>query len=311
MQKFGIDLSMWQGDFDIGKAKRDSGIEFAIIKCGGGDGGLYRDSQFENTYRKCEASGVDKGTYFYGCALTMEQAEKEGNYILGLIKDKKFEYPIFYDVEGDMLKLDKRLLTDIVKRVCSIIEGQGYWVGIYASLSGFEDKVYDNELAKYSHWVARWNTVKPSLSKGGETQMWQFGGGTNKLRSVYINGVIVDQNYCYVDFPSKIKSACRNGYTKPVKVKKTNSQIAHEVIDGKWGNGLARKQLLTEAGYDYNKIQKLVDQMLTKPVKSERDLALEVINGKWGNGEERKRKLTESGYDYSAIQKLVDEMLKV
>lgn len=310
MQKFGIDLSKWQGDFDIAKAKRDSGIEFTIIKCGGGDDGLYRDSQFENTYRKCETSGVDKGTYFYGCALTMEQAEKEANYILGLINGKKFEYPIFYDVEGDMLKLDKRLLTDIVKRVCSIIEGQGYWVGIYASLSTFEDEVYDNELAKYSHWVARWGTVKPTLSKGGETQMWQFGGETNKLRSVYINGVIVDQNYCYVDFPSKIKSACRNGYTKPVQAKKTDSQIALEVIDGKWGNGSARKQLLTEAGYDYNKIQKLVDQMLTKPVKSERDLALEVINGKWGNGGERKRRLTESGYNYSAIQKLVNEMLK-
>lgn len=311
MQKFGIDLSKWQGDFDIAKAKRDSGIEFTIIKCGGGDGGLYRDSQFENTYRKCETSGVDKGAYFYGCALTMEQAEKEANYILGLIKGKKFEYPIFYDVEGDMLKLDKRLLTDIVKRVCSIIEGQGYWVGIYASLSTFEDEVYDNELAKYSHWVARWNTVKPTLSKGGETQMWQFGGETNKLRSIYINGVQVDQDYCYVDFPSKIKSAYKNGYTKPVQTKKTDSQIALEVIDGKWGNGSARKQSLTKAGYDYNKIQKLVNQMLTKPVKSDRDLALEVIDGKWGNGEERKRRLTDSGYDYSAIQKLVNEMLKV
>ena len=44
--------------------------------------------------------------------------------------------------------------------------------------------------------------------------------------------------------------------------KKTNEQIAKEVIQGKWGNGATRKKKLTEAGYDYAAIQKLVNKML-------------------------------------------------
>jgi hypothetical protein len=45
-------------------------------------------------------------------------------------------------------------------------------------------------------------------------------------------------------------------------VKKSNETIAKEVIAGKWGNGADRKKKLTEAGYDYNTIQKLVNKML-------------------------------------------------
>ena len=39
-------------------------------------------------------------------------------------------------------------------------------------------------------------------------------------------------------------------------------KVAKDVIDGKYGNGEARKAALTRAGYDYNKIQNLVNNML-------------------------------------------------
>ena len=38
--------------------------------------------------------------------------------------------------------------------------------------------------------------------------------------------------------------------------------IAKEVIAGKWGNGSERKQLLSQAGYDYSKVQKKVNELL-------------------------------------------------
>lgn len=44
----------------------------------------------------------------------------------------------------------------------------------------------------------------------------------------------------------------------------SNEEIAKQVIDGKWGNGEDRKVRLTSAGYSYNKIQKLVNEMLKK-----------------------------------------------
>lgn len=39
--------------------------------------------------------------------------------------------------------------------------------------------------------------------------------------------------------------------------------VALEVIDGMWGNGRIRKEKLTAAGYDYNKVQTIVNRLLT------------------------------------------------
>ena len=43
---------------------------------------------------------------------------------------------------------------------------------------------------------------------------------------------------------------------------KSNEELAKEVIEGKWGNNPERKQKLLEAGYDYDTIQKIVNQKL-------------------------------------------------
>ena len=45
--------------------------------------------------------------------------------------------------------------------------------------------------------------------------------------------------------------------------KKSIDTLAKEVIAGKWGNGEERKQKLTAAGYDYNAVQKRVNEMLS------------------------------------------------
>lgn len=46
--------------------------------------------------------------------------------------------------------------------------------------------------------------------------------------------------------------------------KKSNTTIAQEVIQGKWGNGQDRKNKLTKVGYNYNAIQAIVDKKLLK-----------------------------------------------
>ena len=46
--------------------------------------------------------------------------------------------------------------------------------------------------------------------------------------------------------------------------KKSNTEIAKEVIRGSWGNGMERKQRLTAAGYNYTAVQAEVDRMLDK-----------------------------------------------
>ena len=96
--------------------------------------------------------------------------------------------------------------------------------------------------------------------------------------------------------------------------KKSNTEIAKEVIQGKWGNGAERKKRLENAGYDYAAVQKEVERLLAKqkkPAKKSVDeVAREVIAGKWGNGAKRVYNLTKAGYNYVAVQKRVNEILK-
>lgn len=100
--------------------------------------------------------------------------------------------------------------------------------------------------------------------------------------------------------------------------KKSNEEIAAEVWAGKWGAGAARKKALTDAGYDYNAIQALVDKGVgkngtstatTSVKKDVETLANEVIRGLWGSGNERRAKLTRAGYDYNKVQARVNELM--
>lgn len=89
--------------------------------------------------------------------------------------------------------------------------------------------------------------------------------------------------------------------------KKSIQDIAFEVIFGKWSTGKERKQKLKRAGYDYDKVQTRVNDILKK--KSTETIAKEVINGKWGSGSTRKKRLEKVGYNYDKVQKRVNEIL--
>lgn len=96
-------------------------------------------------------------------------------------------------------------------------------------------------------------------------------------------------------------------------ISNSNEEVAREVIQGIWGNGEERVDRLTDAGYDANYIQEIVNRMLNgdeTPDLSDIDtIAHEVIMGEWGNGDERKERLENAGYDYQEIQSRVNELL--
>lgn len=50
----------------------------------------------------------------------------------------------------------------------------------------------------------------------------------------------------------------------------SDEEVARQVIDGKWGNGTERKTRLENAGYDYNKVQAIVNKLLTKPKQAQK-----------------------------------------
>lgn len=214
MKRFGIDISAWQKNFSIGRAMSDYGVQFCIIKAGGADAGYYTDKYFSRNYNECEKLGLSKGCYYFSQAMTMERAKKEVEHFLKIIKGKRFDYPIFMDYEAKVLQLSKRALTDIAKYQLKVLQDAGYWVGIYTSESHFNDHFYDEELKNYSHWVANYAAKEPPKLKYSATQMWQCGGERSAVVDTKMLGQTVDQNYCYIDYPTRIKDKGLNGYTK-------------------------------------------------------------------------------------------------
>lgn len=91
---------------------------------------------------------------------------------------------------------------------------------------------------------------------------------------------------------------------------KTVEELAHEVIDGKWGNGVDRKHRLIVAGYDYDAVQAEVNRILGEmDAAVAKVVAMEVIAGKWGNGIDRKHRLAAAGHNPDTIQAAVNQIL--
>jgi hypothetical protein len=102
--------------------------------------------------------------------------------------------------------------------------------------------------------------------------------------------------------------------TPPSGGKESIVVVAHEVINGKWGNGPDRVSRLIAAGYNPAEVQAEVNAILRgqtpAPAKeSISQLAHEVIEGKWGNGPDRVARLRAAGYDPNAVQAEVNREL--
>lgn len=48
----------------------------------------------------------------------------------------------------------------------------------------------------------------------------------------------------------------------------SDEEVAREIIAGKWGNGKKRETALTAAGYDYKKVQAIVNKLLSQPAQA-------------------------------------------
>lgn len=56
----------------------------------------------------------------------------------------------------------------------------------------------------------------------------------------------------------------RGGTFISIETKKSVDEVAKEVLDGKWGNGVERRKALEKEGYDYDEIQNKVNELLKK-----------------------------------------------
>lgn len=216
MQTSGIDVSRHNGNINWRNVKNTKKVDFTILRAGYGSSISQKDAKFEQNYHQAKAQGIPVGTYWYSYALTPSAAKAEAKVFLQAIQGKQFEYPVYLDIEeASQFKLGKARVTEIVKAFCETVEAAGYFVGIYSSKSGLS-YIGSTVRDKYTVWVAHVNVQKTTYT--APYDMWQYSW---KGRYNGISGD-VDQDYCYKDFPTIIKSAGKNGFGKTEKVSTPN-----------------------------------------------------------------------------------------
>lgn len=216
--KKGIDVSVHQGEIDWNKVN----VDFAIIQAGYGRVSSQKDKYFEKNYAGCKANGISCGVYWYSYAKTVEDAKKEANACLEVIKNKQFEYPVYFDLEeSSALSTGKANCSAMVRTFCNILESAGYWTGLYMSASHLNSYIEDDIKSRYAIWVAHYGVSSPSYK--GSYGVWQY-SATGSVNG--INGA-VDLDYSYIDYPSEIKQAGLNGFQKQ---QNTNTQTAKATV---------------------------------------------------------------------------------
>lgn len=254
----GIDVSEHNGEIDWKKVKA-AGVQFAIIRAGYGRYDKQKDEQFEANYKGATAAGIPVGAYHYSYATTAEQAKQEAEVFLGWIKGKNLTYPVAFDIEDKkQANLGVSVISDIIRAFCEMVEAAGYYVVVYANKDWLTNRIDADCKSRYDIWLAQW-TSEPTYT--GSYGLWQY------TSDGAVDGIAgrVDMNIAYKDYPSIIAGMGSSDTTASAPTdtaKKTNAELADEVIAGKWGNGDERKQRLTAAGYDYDAVQAIVNKLV-------------------------------------------------
>lgn len=256
MKELCFDISTWQGGIDYNAIKNTA--NYCILRAGFD---IKEDNQFENHYNGLQ--GIHLGAYWYSYATNTDEARAEARKCIEVINGKKFDLPIYFDIEDpSMSGLGRDTLNAIVRTFGEEIENAGYYFGVYSNLNWYRNIISGNELnQRFDWWIALWDNDAPDPAYGINYGIWQFG-------TYNLNGWGIDGNYIYKDYPTIIREAGLNHLSdepapEPTPApSKTIDELAHEVLEGKWGNGEERVKRLTEAGYDYNAVQNRVNEIL-------------------------------------------------
>lgn len=165
-----IDVSQFNGTINWETVKPQ--IDGAIIRCGyGGNIAVQDDTQYLRNVQECTRLKIPFGVYLFSYARSVAEAKDEAEHVLRLVKGWNLALPIYYDLErssyvGD---LSAALYAQIATAFCEQIEAVGGYVGIYANLDYWTNKLMN--VNAYTRWLAQWSSA-PTFDK--KFMLWQY-----------------------------------------------------------------------------------------------------------------------------------------
>lgn len=201
----GIDISKYQEAIDwVTVAQND--VKFAILRCckviRAYDDWEY-DASFEENYLAAKAAGLAVGCYMFTDAATVSEFEEDVSYMLGFLKDKSFDFPVFLDLESASRQehLPPSVFMPALLSGLEQIEDAGHTAGVYSSSAFYSECIDRKQLqeAGYAIWEANYfNSVNGLSSPAGhdlsaEATIWQY-SGNGRCPGIKTT---VDRNICY------------------------------------------------------------------------------------------------------------------
>ena len=185
-----IDVSTWQGSIDFNKVK-SAGYNYVIIRAGYGKEKSQKDNMFETNYKKAKSAGLKVGAYWFSYAMSPSTATAEADACLSCIKGKKFELPVYYDMEYQpAMSTSNSNYTKMAVNFCNKLKSNGFKSGVYSSASVYDYLLNRTTLKNngISIWNAEWYT-KPSIT----CDVWQY-SDNGRINGISTN---VDLDYIY------------------------------------------------------------------------------------------------------------------
>lgn len=278
MALYGYDISKWQR---VGAG--DSAKDFVICKATEGVG--YVDPNCDKHYQRAKGQGKLLGVYHFARP-DKNSAEAEAEFFVKNIQGYIKEAILILDWEqaGQTGKtgwakawLDKVYALTGVRPL------------IYTSASVVNGNNWSAISNDYGLWIAgypnKYNVKNPPTPttadmpyKTGSWKfwaIWQYSSCAGNL----------DLDIANMDKQGWLKYAQATAAPKPTPApapapaKKSVDEIANEVIAGKWGNGEDRVKRLTQAGYNAQEVQNVVNKKLGAGKKKETVIYYSVRRG--------------------------------
>ncbi len=198
-----------------------------------------------------------------GCTYSLMYYEKQGRYHA---KDPKPGDQIFFSTAhsksnvshtGLVEKVDGSKVYTIEGNTSDQVARRSYYLSD-SYIVGYGRPAYDVEPGN-----ANAGSQTPSNGTTSEVTYTVVAGDTlSKIAAKYGTTYQKLAAYNGITNPNIIRVGQKIKIPGTASLKKTNAEIAKEVIAGKWGNGTDRKKRLEAAGYDYNAVQRAVNAAL-------------------------------------------------
>ena len=338
-----IDISNWQAGLNVASVVKNGGLGAVIVKATEGVG--FVDKSCDGFVQQCISNGIRFGFYHFA---RNNDAAAEAEFFRKNTQGYEGKGIPVLDWE------DGQSIAWVNKFVERYHELTGVWPWVYGNAWRFNQGTVNTNCGR---WVAGYpkngiTDINYGLNNdcaykvnNGLVCAWQFSSSV-RISGYYGN---LDGDVFYGDAAAWDKYAGgspASGGSGGSTTTPSGSvlSLAVGVMQGKYGNGTARKQALgsrydevqdfinhistasaqtlaqevlagkygngdtrkTVLGSRYNEVQAIVNQGGKKSID---EVAREVIRGEWGNGTARKQKLEAAGYDYETVQARVNALL--